>query len=318
MISTYKALLLLEPFTHLDDALLHRLRNAALLYNKHYAFLTLTLHHSFFQHQVTIAVDFLNSIASIFNNGPRDTSFVYMSSATRLSSNDRAVLGALFDPEASLDRGNTTNIQQNNTKSPSTSILDELIAAEQQAIRPLNISDPSQTDVVAAITQLTALIAANPSYSSAYNNRAQTYRLLRNSDSDPSILHSVLSDLNKAISLSTPTSQLSPASPYDARVLASAHTHRGYLLLRASTSPSLLTLLPSLDVPLLGNARTPSQFEELASADFAVAGRYGNKTARDLAVKTNPYAKLCGQIVREALQREITAYYEGNVSGECC
>lgn len=241
-----------------------------------------------------------------------------MSSAIVLSSNDRAVLGALFDPEASIDRGNTTNIQQNNIKSPSTGVSHELIAAEQQAIRPLNISDPSQTDVVTAITQLTTLIAADPSYPSAYNNRAQTYRLLPNSGSDPSILYNVLSDLDRAISLSTPRSRLSPATPYDARVLASAHTHRGYLLLRASTSPSFLTLLVSLDVPLLSNARTPSQFEELASADFAIAGRYGNKTARDLAVKTNPYAKLCGQIVREALQREITAYYKGNGNGECC
>jgi len=62
---------------------------------------------------------------------------------------------------------------------------------------------------------------------------------------------------------------------------------------------------------LLANVITAAHFEELASADFAIAGRYGNKTARDLAVKTNPYAKLCGQIVREALQREIKTYYEG-------
>lgn len=239
-----------------------------------------------------------------------------MSSATVLSPNDRAVLGALFDPEASFDTGHTTNIQQNTTRSSSTGISDELTAAEQKAIRPLNTSNPSQNDAVAAVTQLTALIAANPSYASAYNNRAQAYRLLSGSDTDQLTIHNILTDLDKAISLSTPTPQLCPATPDDIRVLASAHTHRGYLLLRASTSPSFLSLLLSLDVPLLGNVKTPSQVEELASADFAIAGRYGNKTARDLAVKTNPYAKLCGQIVREALQREITTYYEENGTAE--
>jgi len=44
--------------------------------------------------------------------------------------------------------------------------------------------------------------------------------------------------------------------------------------------------------------------EELASRDFALGGRYGNKIARQLSVQTNPYAKACGAIVKEALRKE--------------
>jgi len=234
-----------------------------------------------------------------------------MSSATVLSSNDRAILGALFDAEASLNKGHNANVQQDAAESSPDSILDTTIAAEQRAVRLVNSPSPSQGDVESVIGQFTDIIIANPSYASAYNNRAQSYRLLANSETDSSILRNILCDLETAIALTTSSSSLSPVSAHDARVLSSAHTHRGYLFLRASTSPSFLNLLVSLHLPLLANTITSAQFEELASTDFAIAGRYGNKTARDLAVKTNPYAKLCGQIVREALQREIKTYYEG-------
>ena len=38
--------------------------------------------------------------------------------------------------------------------------------------------------------------------------------------------------------------------------------------------------------------------------DFAMGGRYGNEIAKGLAVSTNPTAKLCGQMVREAMKKE--------------
>ena len=50
--------------------------------------------------------------------------------------------------------------------------------------------------------------------------------------------------------------------------------------------------------------------EEMASRDFGFGGRYGNDTARQMAVKTNPYAKLCGSIVREAMTKEVREWYE--------
>jgi hypothetical protein len=36
-----------------------------------------------------------------------------------------------------------------------------------------------------------------------------------------------------------------------------------------------------------------------------LGGRYGNEIARALAVSANPTAKLCGEMVREALRKEF-------------
>ena len=47
------------------------------------------------------------------------------------------------------------------------------------------------------------------------------------------------------------------------------------------------------------------QLEEMASRDFFFGGQYGNEIARQLAVQTNPYAKMCGAIVKEALRKEV-------------
>jgi hypothetical protein len=45
-------------------------------------------------------------------------------------------------------------------------------------------------------------------------------------------------------------------------------------------------------------------FEENASKDFMMGGRFGNEIAKALAVSTNPTAKLCGEMVREAMRKE--------------
>jgi len=236
-----------------------------------------------------------------------------MSSATSLSQNDRAVLGALFDPEASLTNGGA--IITNSL--PADTIPAQTKAAEQSAIQTLNTASPSTSDINTAITTLTQIIHDHPTYASAYANRAQALRLLPKSLTTPSTTTTILTDLATAIHLSTPQNPLAPISPSDARVLSSAHTHRGYLLLRAASEPSFLTLLTTLPLqdlhlPITNtNQLTPETLEELASKDFSIAGRYGNKTAQTLAVKTNPYAKLCGQIVKEALHREIKEFYEG-------
>lgn len=42
-----------------------------------------------------------------------------------------------------------------------------------------------------------------------------------------------------------------------------------------------------------------------------MGGRYGNEIAKALAVRANPTAKLCGEMVREAMRKE---YGRGGVS----
>ena len=49
----------------------------------------------------------------------------------------------------------------------------------------------------------------------------------------------------------------------------------------------------------------PDELEEMASKDFAAGGRYGDERAKQMAVKTNPYAKMCGAIVKEAMKKEM-------------
>jgi len=50
------------------------------------------------------------------------------------------------------------------------------------------------------------------------------------------------------------------------------------------------------------------QLEEMASWGFQLGGRYGNPVAKQMAVRTNPYAKLCGAIVREAMREEMEGW----------
>ena len=49
---------------------------------------------------------------------------------------------------------------------------------------------------------------------------------------------------------------------------------------------------------------TAVDYEEAASRDFQISGRYGGEIGRALGVAINPTAKLCGVMVREALRRE--------------
>lgn len=233
-----------------------------------------------------------------------------------LSKNDLAVLGALFDPEASLTTTTTLGGLQDATPSSraDVNVSSSVVEAERSAVQLLNTPDPTAAQVRTAISQLSRLIDENPSYASAYTNRAQATRLLPNALTDPEILTSILSDLHSAIKLSS-----SPSGPAQLqlqqgvnRVLATAHSHRAFILLHASSDASLFKLLSTtVDLAPLGLPPdvTQSRLEELASQDFATAGRNGDEKARQMAVKTNPYAKLCGSIVREALREEIRGFY---------
>lgn len=230
-----------------------------------------------------------------------------MLSTTSLSLNDNAVLGALFDPEASLDHGSIC------IQPAPTAIIDSIPKHfrqfEEDAVKLLNVVQPDVEQVVSAIGTLSTIIDVYPRYAPAYVNRAQARRLLPESLDQAMTVREIFSDLDTAISIAKPVLEYSVTSD-DARLLSSAYTHRGSLLMRASIYPEFREILVKLQLPSLRSIVDASQFENLASKDFGIAGRFGNKTAQQLAVKTNPYAKLCGQIVKEALQREIKEYYE--------
>ncbi|KAK4111225.1 hypothetical protein N656DRAFT_781058 [Canariomyces notabilis] len=181
-------------------------------------------------------------------------------------------------------------------------------------------------DIVAryrdCVYELGRLIQDHPRYASALNNRVQALRrlygdailvsgapklaqaLLQDIDDRERLetAKTMLDDLDSAISLLTPGVPHSRLSPQVARTLAMAHTQRAALYLM--TSKLLLSKSLSVDAGRPEARWSKLDFEEHASRDFALGGRYGNEIAKGLAVSTNPTAKLCGQMVREAMRKE--------------
>jgi hypothetical protein len=177
------------------------------------------------------------------------------------------------------------------------------------------------------VSRLDHLIAEHPRYASARNNRAQALRRLYGDtmllcmpdsrglikaieDHDRSrAVRIALSDLDEAIVLLTPGGVHRSVSPQAAKTLSLAHTQRAALYHMTAKNLSG-GRRPDLDEHRKECKWTKIDFEEAASRDFAYGGRYGNEIAKGLAVSTNPTAKLCGQIVREAMKKEYGPAFE--------
>ncbi|KAI1932600.1 hypothetical protein LOZ65_000589 [Ophidiomyces ophidiicola] len=237
-----------------------------------------------------------------------------------LSSNDSKVLQALFDAESSPSPASAT-AQTDESLPPlphiSASELPDLQKREAHAIGSLQNPDisPSLEEINTAISQLSVIITDHPKYASAYLNRAQAHRLLidiRNKEtsslssapSTPTPATQLFSDLADTITLLTPNLPTSPISPLQARLLASAHTHRAYILYKAARIETSAEDRKDTLPQTLQDASN-ERLEEMASFDFQAGGRYGNPVAKQMAVHTNPYAKMCGAIVKDAMQAEI-------------
>jgi len=226
-----------------------------------------------------------------------------MASATSLSQHDSHVLGALFDPESSLST--SCQIKDLDSVYYDVDTLSYLKGVERQALASVNTATPSNTDILRTIKILSRLIEDYPQYASAYNNRAEARRISNTVEElmrQPNTLSTIFADLDQAISLATPKHDLDPISTGDAAVLSSAHTHKAFLLYLASQVDTPGQMFGDV-VDMAGRDR--EQLEECASKNFAAGGRFGNKLAKQLAVKTNPYAKLCGSIIKEAMRREF-------------
>lgn len=200
---------------------------------------------------------------------------------------------------------------------------------ELAGLRPKTGADPVDA-YKKCLSELGALLSENPSYASARNNRAQAIRRLygdgllvvRLEPSDSRLLSSsdrsarlsaacqALSDLETCISLLSPTSSNARLSPHAAKTLSLAHTQRAAIYHQTS---KMLARGGEVDIdPLRREASWQRlDFEEAASTDFALGGRYGNEIAKGLAVSTNPTAKLCGQMVKEAMKKEYGPAFSG-------
>ncbi|KAI1398701.1 hypothetical protein F4819DRAFT_498554 [Hypoxylon fuscum] len=216
----------------------------------------------------------------------------------------------------------------------------DIVLAMQQAEKQLASRKSSTIDIVKeyhqCVSKLGDLISEHPNYASARNNRAQALRrlygdaiLLRQGGQSwtalvqagsiertkPATL--LLEDLDTAINLLTPKSAFASVSPQAANTLSRAYTQRGAIYHRTAMKfddridhqyevqyPALVDLGARRETGWSEN-----DFEEAASRDFAAGGRYGNEIAKGLAVNTNPTAKLCGAMVREAMKKEYGPAY---------
>lgn len=228
---------------------------------------------------------------------------------SKLSGSDAAVLGALFDPEATLSNG--TFVEGQLPQEVDRDVLIGIQRREKEALLPLNKEDPSREDITTTISSLSNLISEFPRHASLWNNRGQARRMLFNLGTpkyQTGLLTDIVTDLDHAIALAMPESPAQSVPELNAKVLASAYTHRGLLLWAASRSEELRLAL-NVAVERFREVEA-DRLEELASVDFGAGGRFGNDTAKQLAVKLNPYAKLCGSIVKEAMQKEISDFYQ--------
>ncbi|KGO69205.1 hypothetical protein PITC_096180 [Penicillium italicum] len=247
-----------------------------------------------------------------------------------LTSNDSAVLQALFDAESSPSSGVTVDSSLPSWPSSLNIFETDLVSLKQREtdiIRKLQSKSPSIETVQSALNDFDNLLTQYPTYPSAYTNRAQTLRLLvdlihsTEAGSDQStdieitdaalfapktsqLCSRIFSDLGQAITLATPASPADAVSTTQGRLLADAHTHRGYLLLKAARVKKAGSGDEEAGPERL-RGLSADQLEEMASRDFFFGGRYGNKVAQQLSVQTNPYAKMCGAIVKEAMRKEL-------------
>ncbi|KAJ5646332.1 hypothetical protein N7490_002704 [Penicillium lividum] len=250
------------------------------------------------------------------------------SSRPSLTSNDAAVLQALFDVESSPSSG--TIIDSSLPPWPASVKISQedllsLKNREIEIIRELQQSmKPTRGNIESAVNRLDALLTQYPTYPPAYTNHAQALRMLvdlqfnitgtsTEQSSDDALFtpqaatmaSQILEDLSQAITLATPASPADPVSSDQARLLADAHTHRGYLILKAARVEKNQISREEAVGPVRLRGLGADQLEEMASRDFFFGGRYGNKVAQQLAVQTNPYAKMCGAIVKEAMKKEF-------------
>jgi hypothetical protein len=171
---------------------------------------------------------------------------------------------------------------------------------------------------------LSQLINEYPLYASAYNNRAQLHRwyyghhlisieaLRGDNEETITALDAIFKDLDEAVRLASPTGTNAVVSPGQAKLLGQAWTQRGAVLWGLAK-----TLEKESGTPIerrFGSSvpewRTwdAMRLEEEGSRSFYMAGLYGSEVGRAMAVKTNPYARLCAGIVKEAMASEYSFY----------
>ncbi|KAF7198417.1 Tetratricopeptide repeat protein 36-like [Pseudocercospora fuligena] len=244
-------------------------------------------------------------------------------SQVQLSKADAKVLAQVFDPESAPtkvevivdpDLPADRHVQDNATLSQLKAREKEAISLIEDAEKQKSTKETAYRDALAILDNL---IETNPNYASARNNRAQLRRWMygdRNtlcqspSTRNPerqSAAAAAVTDLKSCIEFASPARQQDAVSPSQGRLLAQAFTQLGALYYAASKDVDHDSTAEAIELD--GEVWSQSRFEEEASRLFYLGGLYGNEVAKALAVHTNPHAKLCGSIVKEAMRKELAA-----------
>ena len=241
-----------------------------------------------------------------------------------LSKADSRVLAQVFDPESALEKAEV--LVDACLPEDSHIVNSETLAAlkirEKTAIRIIEefeMKSPGSGDKDVAyrgsLAILDQLIEEYPQYASARNNRAQIRRwrfgdrntlCQKKTDFDLERRNAgfaAVKDLQHSLALASPERPQDAVSPAQGRLLAQSFTQLAalfYAAFKDLDSPSVMDVA-SLDSKVWSRDR----FEDEASRLFYLGGLYGNEVAKALAVHTNPHAKLCGSIVKEAMRKEM-------------
>nr|POE54393.1 tetratricopeptide repeat protein 36 like [Quercus suber] len=242
----------------------------------------------------------------------------------QLSQADAKVLTQVFDPESGLSR---PRVIVDASLPSDCHILDKAVVQqlrfrERDAVRLVEAFEISgektefhrHETYSKALSLLDAIIAENPRYASARNNRAQLRRwrfgdhnmlYQRDGAVDPqrvAAVSAIEADLIESITLASPPRAQDAVSPSQGRLLGQAHTQLAAIYHAASEDAVAGHYFTAAGSDQRGEQ---CRFEEEASRNFQLGGLYGNEVAKALAVYTNPHAKLCGNIVQEAMQKEM-------------
>lgn len=213
--------------------------------------------------------------------------------ASTLSPHDASILSSLF----------TNEPPQISIPKPTPSLPPTLLAIrkrEASAIAPLNVEKPSEEVIQKAISELSSLIAEHDDYASAYNNRAQARRLVMGDCMTIDGASKSWEDLWICVKLCS----AQPEDQVDEKLLGAAYTQMGVLLLATAKTikayPAFSTQLPEELKSL-----SAEELEHEAENKFKKGAKCGDEAAKMMVVHLNPMRKLCGQMVREALRRDM-------------
>ncbi|KAI6842578.1 hypothetical protein KC340_g620 [Hortaea werneckii] len=245
----------------------------------------------------------------------------------QLSKADSRILTQVFDPESGPTKAEVIvdPFLPGDRHYHEDELVAKLRAREREAIVLIERfeKDQPQTQSKAdvfrtAVSVLDSIVDQYPLYASARNNRAQLRRwmfgdrymlcqpqTIAKSDRT-STASAILADLKSAVSLASPDRSHDAVSPAQGKLLAQAYTQLAAVYYAAAKD---IAMSKGAKMSVAEEIKDCSSdaLEEEASRLFYLGGLYGNEVAKALAVHTNPHAKLCGNIVKEAMRKEFAS-----------